>query len=217
MKKSVFILIFLSAFFLTTQAQGIKYSLISGKILSEDGSPIKGMQIELRNYSAKEVTSHFFWEGRAKVDKIFADHTGKYVFTGLLEGDHYLSIEFPQKLEKAYEYIKKPTMPIKLNQGQKMKNADYTLKQIRTIMSGKIYKRNAVTPYANISLELSCNGKIHSSATTNENGEYVFVFEPAVGQWTITIKDTKKIIPSPLTMDLSKVNIFKNVNIISAK
>ncbi len=118
---------------------------------------------------------------------------------------------------KAYEYIQKPAMPIKLNQGQNIKVSDFTLKQIRTIISGKVYKRNAITPCANISLELSCNDKIYFSVTTNEKGEYIFVFEPTVGQLKITVKDENKIIPSPLNIDLSKINIFENINIICEK
>lgn len=217
MKKTVFILIFIFAFSLNTQAQSAKSSSISGKILSANGSPVKGIQIELRNYSANDVKSSFFWEGRARVDNTSADHTGKYEFKNLPGNNYYLSITFPEKIEKAYEFIQKPAMPIKLDQGQNIKDANYTLKQTRAIISGKVYKKNAVNLYPNVSLELSCNDKIYSTAVTNEKGEYVFVFEPSAGQWKITVKDADKKVPSPLKMDLSKADTFENVNIICEK
>ncbi|MDD5772571.1 MAG: carboxypeptidase-like regulatory domain-containing protein [bacterium] len=217
MKKIVFLLIFLSAFLLIKQTQSAKPSSISGKILSTNGTPIKGIKIWLKNYSEKEAKDSFFWEGKAIVDNTSTDNTGKYEFGNLPEGNYYLSIEFPQKMKKTYEYVKKPNIPIKLQQGQNIKDADYTLKQTRVIISGKVYKRDAITLYANISLELFCNNKIYSSATTNEKGEYILTFEPAAGQWKITIKDNNIIDPSPLKMDLSKLDTFENVNIISGK
>ena len=217
MKKFIFILIFLFAFSLPGHAQNKKTGSISGEVLSVNGSPVRGIQIELRNFPIKKVKRSFFAEGRARIDNVLTDHTGKYEFKNLSGGNYYLSIRFPQKIEKVYEYSKKPVMPIKLNQEQDIKNADYTLKQIRSIMSGKVYKSNAVTPCANASMELFRDDKIYSSATTNENGEYVFVFEPAAGQWKVNVKDIDKTVSSSLNMDLSKINIFENINIICDK
>lgn len=214
MKKIVFISIFLFTFSIISHTQSVKAGSISGKILSSGGFTLRDIKVELKSYPETKVENYFFWEGKARIDNVYTNPNGEYEFNHLPEGDYYLNIEFPKITGKAYEYIKKPAMPIKLNPEQNIKDADYMLKQIRTIISGKVYKRNAVTPCANISLELSCIDKIYSLTTTNEKGEYIFVLEPKAGQWEITVKDENKIITSPLKLDLSKINIFENINII---
>ncbi|MEW6086791.1 MAG: carboxypeptidase-like regulatory domain-containing protein [bacterium] len=217
MKKINFISIFLFVFSFINLTQIIKASSISGKIYSTNNYALKGIKVELRNYSAKDVKNQFFWEGKAKLDNTYSNSNGEYEFNYLPDGDYYLTIEFPQKMEKVYEYVQKPAAPIKLTQKQNIKDADFEMKQTLAIISGRIYKRNAVTPYPNVSLELSCNGKTYYSTVTDEKGEYMFVSEPSAGQWQIIIKDINKTITLPLNLDLSKADTFENVNINSTE
>ncbi|MBI5207648.1 MAG: carboxypeptidase regulatory-like domain-containing protein, partial [Candidatus Firestonebacteria bacterium] len=172
--KSCLILIFTFILLFSTGTYAAFYMSISGRVVRKDnGMPVKDVTVKAFSYDNENSI------GKMIDEKAQTNSNGEYIINYLPPGKYSLRAKLPQNFPDERRYTCDPeTSPdkafidVQIEPGRNVVNLNWQVRKSVSIMKGKVYKSDGVTPLEEGDVIFANESKSATSYPIRANGEF---------------------------------------------